>query len=90
MKRYDKEFRDQALRLSDEVGMKKASEQLGVLYGTLADWRKKRVKNSNIKKVVINNPDDEILKLKKEISELQRANSILKDALGFFVEDRKR
>jgi transposase len=90
MKRYDKEFREQALRLSDEVGIKKASEQLGVVYGTLADWRKKRVKNSNIKKEVTDNPEDEISKLKKEISELHRANSILKDALGFFVEDRKR
>ena len=90
MKRYDKEFREQALRLSDEVGIKKASEQLGVVYGTLADWRKKRVKNNNIKKEVTDNPEDEISKLKKEISELHRANSILKDALGFFVEDRKR
>ena len=90
MKRYDKEFREQALRLSDDVGIKKASEQLGVVYGTLADWRKKRVKNSNIKKEVSDNPDDEISKLKKEIFELHRANSILKDALGFFVEDRKR
>ena len=90
MKRYDKEFREQALRLSDEVGIKKASEQLGVVYGTLADWRKKRVKNSNIKKEVTDNPEDEISKLKKEISGLHRANSILKDALGFFVEDRKR
>ena len=90
MKRYDKEFREQALRLSDEVGIKKASEQLGVVYGTLADWRKKRVRNSNSKKEIANNPEDEISKLKKEISELHRANSILKDALGFFVEDRKR
>ena len=34
MKRYDKEFREQALKLSDEVGIRKASEQLGVVYGT--------------------------------------------------------
>ncbi len=42
MKRYTKEFREEALRLSDDIGVKKASEQLGVLYGTLADWRKLR------------------------------------------------
>jgi len=90
MKRYDKEFREQALKLSDELGIRKASDQLGVVYGTLADWRKKRVKNNNTKKEVTNNPDDEMTRLKKEISELQKANSILKDALGFFVEDRKR
>jgi transposase len=88
MKRYDKEFREQALKLSDEVGVKNAAEQLGIVYGTLSDWRKKR--GRTIKKEAGNNPDDEITRLKKENTALQKANSILKDALGFFVEDRKR
>ncbi|MEI7028393.1 hypothetical protein WBG83_22330 [Paenibacillus sp. y28] len=30
------------------------------------------------------------IELEKEISELRRANEILKDALGFFAKDRKR
>ena len=90
MKRYDKEFREQALKLSDEVGLKKASEQLGVVYGTLADWRKQRARNSSNTKERLPNPEDEIARLKKANSELQKANSILKDALGFFVDDRKR
>ncbi len=88
MKRYDKEFREQALKLSDEVGVKKAAEQLGIVYGTLADWRKQRGRTN--KNEVTSNPDDEIARLKKANAELQKANSILKDALGFFVEDRKR
>ena len=90
MKRYDKDFREQALKLSDEVGIRKASEQLGVVYGTLADWRKQRVRNSNQKIEIVGNPGDEIARLIKENAELKKANSILKDALGFFVEDRKR
>lgn len=90
MKRYDKEFREQALKLSDEVGIKKASEQLGIVYGTLADWRKQRARNNGSIKQGSPNPADEIARLKKANSELQKANSILKDALGFFVEDRKR
>jgi len=88
MKRYDKEFREQALKLSDEVGVKKAAEQLGIVYGTLADWRKQRARAT--KKEGTNNPDDEIARLKRANAELKKANSILKDALGFFVEDRKR
>ncbi|MFD2672960.1 hypothetical protein [Marinicrinis sediminis] len=32
MKRYDKAFKEEALRLSDEIGSKKAAEQLGVAY----------------------------------------------------------
>ncbi len=67
--------------MSDEVGVKKAAEQLGIVYGTLADWRKQRGRTN--KNEVTSNPDDEIARLKK-------ANSILKDALGFFVDDRKR
>ena len=90
MKRYDKEFKEQALKLSDEIGVKKASEQLGIVYGTIADWRKQRVRSRQKNKDVADNPDAEIARLKKENAELQKANSILKDALGFFVEDRKR
>ncbi|PWV90553.1 hypothetical protein DFQ01_1421, partial [Paenibacillus cellulosilyticus] len=29
MKRYDKVFKEEAVRLSDEIGPKKAAEQLG-------------------------------------------------------------
>ncbi len=47
MKRYDKEFKEQALILSDEIGVKKTSEQLGVLYCTLAEWRKQRTRKTN-------------------------------------------
>ena len=39
MKHYSKEFKEEALKLSDEIGVKKAAQQLGVAYYTLADWR---------------------------------------------------
>ncbi|WP_336747557.1 transposase [Paenibacillus sp. y28] len=42
MKRYDKAFKEEAVRLSDEIGPKKAAEQLGVSYYTLQEWRKRR------------------------------------------------
>ena len=42
MTQYTKEFREQAILLSDEIGVKKAAEQLGVVYSTLVDWRKIR------------------------------------------------
>ena len=32
---YSKEFKQQAIKLSDEIGTKKASEQLGLAYFTL-------------------------------------------------------
>ena len=35
MKRYSKEFKEEALKLSDEIGVKKAAQQLGIHRNTL-------------------------------------------------------
>ena len=40
--KYNKEFKEEALKLSDEIGLKKAAQQLGIQYYTLSDWRTKR------------------------------------------------
>ena len=50
MKRYDENFKIEALKLSDEIGVKKACEQLNVNYGTFAGWRKQRVKKNKERK----------------------------------------
>ena len=41
---YDKTFKEEAVRLSDEIGLKNAAAQLGVSYYTLSGWRNKRNK----------------------------------------------
>ena len=91
MNRYTKEFREQALRLSDDIGVKKAADQLGVIYGTLSDWRKLRTRQVKKAEVPMTKEEQkaENERLRKENAELQRANEVLKDALGFFVKDRK-
>ena len=90
--KYSKEFKEEALKLSDEIGVKKAAQQLGIQYYTLSDWRSKR--NTAIKAKKYQMSDDEankrIIELEKEIVELRKANDILKDALGFFAKDRKK
>ena len=35
---YDNSFKQEAIELSDEIGVRKATEQLGIPYYTLADW----------------------------------------------------
>lgn len=92
MKRYTKEFKEEALKLSDDIGIKKASEQLGVLYGTLADWRKHRSMKAKEpeRRLSKEEYEKENERLRKEIAEVNRANDILKDALGFFAKDRKK
>lgn len=95
--KYDNSFKLEALALSDEIGPKKASEQLGIPYYTIADWRYDRKKHG--KGISLNKGDtasafDEknrrIRELEAELQETRRANEILKDALGFFVERRKK
>lgn len=91
MSQYTKEFREQAILLSDEIGVKKAAEQLGVVYSTLVDWRKRRSTMRKEKQNVSQEPLTEREKqLMKEIAELKEANEILKDAMSFFVKDRRK
>lgn len=42
MNNYSKEFKTQALQLSDEIRARKTSEDLGISYGTVTDWRKSK------------------------------------------------
>ena len=83
-------YRSGLNQLSDDIGVKKACEQLNVNYGTLAGWRKQRVKKNKERKSTEADIHKENSRLKKEIAELKNANEILKDALGFFVQDRKK
>ncbi len=42
MRKCDKGFKEEAVKLSDEVGIKQAAAQLRVAYYTLSEWRQKR------------------------------------------------
>ena len=95
MRKYDKEFKEEAVRLSDEVGVKQAAAQLGVSYYSLADWRQKRKAygdhafvGSGIRRdAPLSEKERELM---RQARELQKANEILKDALGFFAKGRKK
>ena len=89
---YSKEFKAEAIRLSDEIGVKKAAAQLGIPYYTLADWRNRS--KHKPKGIEYELSEEDLRKrnreLEKENAELREANNILKDALGFFAKDRKK
>ena len=94
---YEKSFKEEAVRLSDEIGVKKAAEQLGISYNTLTDWRYKQKLHgsqayvgSGHKRVSADPKEQRIHELEKENRELQRANEILQEALGFFAKNRKK
>ena len=85
------------LKLSDEIGIKKATAQLGVPYYTLADWRHRQNIHgdqahvgSGHKRETGDEKDRRIRELERENAELARANEILQEALGFFAKNRKK
>ena len=88
---YGKEFKEEAIRLSDDIGNKKAAARLGIPYYTPAD-RRNRSKHKPKETVKMSEDEFRIRnrELEKENAELREANNILKDALGFFAKDRKR
>lgn len=90
--KYSKEFKEQAIKLSDEIGVKQACAQLGLMYGTLSDWRKSRNRKRILKSEATGEEPltEREKKLMKENAELREANDILKDAFRFFVNDRKK
>ena len=89
---YSKEFKEEALKLSDEIGVKKAAEQLGIRYYTMADWRKNRKARQLKAGPELSDAEQKarIRELERRLAEVERANDILKDALGFFAKDRKK
>ena len=94
---YDKEFKFQALELSDGIGVRKAAEQPGIPYYTPAEWRSVRkhkgvgaFAGSGHQPRPLSDKDLRIKQLESELRESQRANEILKEALGFFASSRKK
>ena len=78
--------------MSDEIGVKKAAEQLGISYYTIAEWRKVRSRKAKEERIASDKTplNERERAMQREIQELKKANEILKDALGFFVVDRKK
>lgn len=94
---YDKSFKEEAVKLAQEIGTRKASEQLGLSFYTLREWRRtqerygeKAFVGSGHKQTPLDPQEQKILEMEKEIRELKRANEILQEALGFFAANRKK
>lgn len=92
---YEKEFKEQAVKMASEVGTPKAAKDLGIPVNTLYTWISKAKKHgenahvgSGIKRH--NTMDDKVATLIKRNKELEKANQILKDALSFFVVSQKK
>lgn len=95
MRGYDKEFKEEAIKLSYEIGNRAAAEQLGIPETTLYTWRSRLKQYDAIAFVGSGNKrmdpkTAEIRTMEKKIKELEAANDILKKALAFFAQSQKK
>ena len=100
-KQYDREYKEEAIKLVEEKGCKNASEELGIPYNTLYGWVKEASKgnlhlekrsDSNVSKL-----EEELQQLRKvakdqakEIKRLQEENEFLAEATAFFAASRQK
>ena len=92
--KYNKELKLQALRLSDEIGLKAAAEELGVNYHTLSGWRSVRKACKEYmgldrgKCVIPACPKDRQIEELK--AELKDSNDVIKGVVSYFIQTERK
>ena len=101
VKQYNREYKEEAIKLVEEKGCKKASEELRISYHTLYGWVKEARKgNLHLEKRSDSNVsrlEEELQQLRrankeqaKEIKRLQEENEFLAEATAFFAASRQK
>src|SRR3954447_12518753 len=99
-RQYSPEFRQRALRLLDTMmeasdisefeAIKSVASKLGISEESVRRWRRKAQVDAGERPGTTSSEHAEIRKLKREVSELRRANEILKSASAFFAAELDR
>jgi transposase len=95
MATYEASYKEQAVKMASAYGAPRTAEDLGVPINTLYTWISRakthgdraHVGSGNKRNATI---DTEKVQMAKRIKELEKANEILKDALGFFASSQKK
>ena len=103
IKRYDKEFKIQAVKLGKEIGQAKAATELGISGNTLYTWTKRSKEGMLDLGSGSQTPQsamslsEEIISLKKKLREqekeiklLKKTNEFLEEASAFFAASRQK
>jgi len=101
-RQYDYEYKIQALKLADEIGVVKACKELDIPDGTMYTWMR-QAKNGELdtggtpkpqKALKLASVNQELTRrnkqLEAEIREKDRVIECLKEATAFFAASRKR
>jgi len=99
-RQYSPEFRQRALRLLDTTmeasdisefeAIKSVASKLSISEESVRRWRRKAQVDAGVRPGTTSSEHAEIRKLKREVSELRRANEILKSASAFFAAELDR
>ena len=94
-RKYDKEFKLEAIRMASEPGVSatEVEKRLGIGQGVLSRWRR-QLKNDGKHtfpgKGHLKPEDQELRRLKRECERLRRERDILKKAVAIFSTDPHR
>lgn len=91
-KRYDKEFKREAVRLASEPGNTQSGieRDLGIGQGLISRWKRELERDGEHAfpgKGHLKPEDDELRRLNRENERLRRERDILKKAVAIFSED---
>ena len=91
-KKYTAEERAEAVKLAREIGNKAAAERLDINIDTLYNWlsKEKKIEEQTRPKPSQAELEKEVERLRKALAEKETEAEILQDALGFFVNSRKK
>jgi len=100
---YDTEYKIQSIKLSKEIGLTRASKELGIATSTLSGWVKASKEGKLDLGLGFQTPDtamsltEELISLRKqlkdqnkEIKRLKEENSFLEEASAFFAASRRK
>jgi transposase len=94
-KRFEKEFKIEAVRLASEPGntQSEIERDLGISQGIISRWKRELRKDGDQAfpgKGRLKPDDDEMRRLKRENERLRQERDILKKAVAIFSEDPNR
>ena len=92
-KYYTDEFKQEAVKLAESVGIAQAARDLGVCSSNIIRWRSGSLKaplGKGSSPDFTDDKDKEILKLKKELKYVYEVNEVLKKSLGIFVPNPRK
>ena len=102
-RKYENEYKVESVKLAREIGVRQASEELGIPYGTLHGWMKlskdgkldtgkgsQTPETGMTQAARIKQLEAELKSQSKEIKRLNELNEFLEEASAFFAASRRK